>query len=105
MIVNLLEITLYHKSACVSADDCLVELADYCYRKIVILNSRYLLFSFSFSLLPTSLIIFLLIYMHIYLWCRKEDFLPKKHTTQELLKLTTEEVRKGIRRTRESDRD
>lgn len=40
VLVNLLEITLYHKSACVSADECLVELADYCYRKIVHLTTR-----------------------------------------------------------------
>ena len=31
--VNFLEVLLYHRSACEGADDTLVELIDYCYRK------------------------------------------------------------------------
>lgn len=31
--VNFLEVLLYHRSACEAADDTLVELIDYCYRK------------------------------------------------------------------------
>ena len=30
-IVNLLEVIMYHRSACEEADDSLVELIDYCY--------------------------------------------------------------------------
>jgi len=32
-VCNLLEVMLYNRSACESADDVLVELIDYCYRK------------------------------------------------------------------------
>ena len=31
--MNFLEVLLYHRSACEAADDTLVELIDYCYRK------------------------------------------------------------------------
>ena len=31
--VNFLEVLLYHRNACDAADDTLVELIDYCYRK------------------------------------------------------------------------
>ena len=34
-IVNLLEVMLYHRTACESSEDALVELIDYCYRKFV----------------------------------------------------------------------
>ena len=36
-ICNLLEVMLYHKTACESSEDSLVELVDYCYRKFVYL--------------------------------------------------------------------
>ena len=39
-ICNLLEVMLYHKTACESSDDALVELIDYCYRKFIALNSK-----------------------------------------------------------------
>ena len=34
-VVNLLEVMLYHKTACESSEDALVELIDYCYRKFL----------------------------------------------------------------------
>lgn len=34
-VCNLLEIMLYHRTACESSEDALVELIDYCYRKFV----------------------------------------------------------------------
>tara|TARA_B110001450_G_C17629721_1_gene484708 strand:+ start:263 stop:619 length:357 start_codon:yes stop_codon:yes gene_type:complete len=34
-IVNLLEVMLYHRTACESSEDALVEVIDYCYRKFV----------------------------------------------------------------------
>jgi len=34
-IVNLMEVMLYHRTACESSEDALVELIDYCYRKFV----------------------------------------------------------------------
>jgi hypothetical protein len=37
---NLLEVMLYHKSACESSEDALVELIDYCYRKFVNLQNK-----------------------------------------------------------------
>ena len=37
-ICNLLEVMLYHKTACESSDDALVEIIDYCYRKFLNLN-------------------------------------------------------------------
>ena len=36
-ICNLLEVMLYHKTACEASEDSLVELVDYCYRKFVYL--------------------------------------------------------------------
>lgn len=39
-VVNLLEVILYHLNACQSADDAMLELADYCYRKLTLLNSN-----------------------------------------------------------------
>jgi hypothetical protein len=39
-ICNLLEVMLYHKTACDSSEDALVEVIDYCYRKFLILNSK-----------------------------------------------------------------
>jgi len=32
-------VMLYHRTACESSEDALVELIDYCYRKFVALNS------------------------------------------------------------------
>mmetsp|Transcript_38640 Transcript_38640/g.64165 ORF Transcript_38640/g.64165 Transcript_38640/m.64165 type:complete len:437 (+) Transcript_38640:79-1389(+) len=40
VICNLLEITLYHKTACAAAGDVLVDLADYLYRKIIKLDQK-----------------------------------------------------------------
>lgn len=37
---NLLEVMLYHKTACEAAEDSLVELVDYCYRKFVNLQNK-----------------------------------------------------------------
>lgn len=37
-ICNLLEVMLYHKTACESSEDALVEIIDYCYRKFLLLN-------------------------------------------------------------------
>lgn len=34
-VCNLLEVLLYNRSACENADDALVELIDYCYRKFL----------------------------------------------------------------------
>ena len=34
-VCNLLEVMLYHKTACESSEDALVELIDYCYRKFL----------------------------------------------------------------------
>lgn len=39
-ICNLLEVMLYHKTACESSDDALVEIIDYCYRKFISLNQK-----------------------------------------------------------------
>lgn len=39
-IVNLLEVMLYHRTACESGEDALVEVIDYCYRKFVTLTSK-----------------------------------------------------------------
>ena len=39
-ICNLLEVMLYHKTACESSDDALVEIIDYCYRKFISLNTK-----------------------------------------------------------------
>jgi hypothetical protein len=36
---NLLEIVLYHRTACDNSQDSLVELIDYCYRKFIFLTS------------------------------------------------------------------
>ena len=38
-VVNLMEVMLYHRTACESSEDALVELVDYCYRKFVNLNN------------------------------------------------------------------
>jgi len=35
--VNFLEVMLYHRTACEGADDTLVELIDYCYRKFSVM--------------------------------------------------------------------
>lgn len=37
---NLLEVMLYHKTACEAAEGALVELVDYCYRKFVNLQNK-----------------------------------------------------------------
>lgn len=34
-IVNLMEVMLYHRTACENSEDALVELIDYCYRKFL----------------------------------------------------------------------
>jgi hypothetical protein len=39
-IVNLLEVMLYHRTACDSSEDALVEVIDYCYRKFVNMTSQ-----------------------------------------------------------------
>jgi len=39
-VTNLLEVVLYHRTACENADDVLVELIDYCYRKFCALQVR-----------------------------------------------------------------
>ena len=39
-IGNLLEVLLYHRTACESSQDALAELIDYCYRKFIYLNSK-----------------------------------------------------------------
>ena len=39
-VCNLLEVMLYHKTACESSDDALVELIDYCYRKFLFLQNN-----------------------------------------------------------------
>lgn len=39
-VCNLLEVMLYHRTACVSSEDILVELIDYCYRKFVNLTEQ-----------------------------------------------------------------
>lgn len=38
-LCNLLEIILYHRTACENSQDSLVELIDYCYRKFLFLTS------------------------------------------------------------------
>mmetsp|Transcript_17047 Transcript_17047/g.16268 ORF Transcript_17047/g.16268 Transcript_17047/m.16268 type:complete len:100 (+) Transcript_17047:202-501(+) len=38
-ICNLLEILLYHKTACENSQDYLIELIDYCYRKFIFLTN------------------------------------------------------------------
>ena len=39
-IVNLMEVMLYHRTACESGEDALVELIDYCYRKFINLTAK-----------------------------------------------------------------
>ena len=39
-ICNLLEVLLYHRTACESSEDALVELIDYCYRKFLMLHQK-----------------------------------------------------------------
>jgi len=39
-IVNLLEVMLYHRTACESSEDALVELIDYCYRQFCLLENN-----------------------------------------------------------------
>jgi hypothetical protein len=39
-ICNLLEVLLYHRTACESSEDALVELIDYCYRKFININNK-----------------------------------------------------------------
>ncbi len=40
VVANLLEVCLFHQHACQSLpDDCLLELCDWCYRKLVHLNT------------------------------------------------------------------
>ena len=41
IICNMLEIMLFHKVACEAADDALLELVDYCYRKLLKLQHWY----------------------------------------------------------------
>jgi hypothetical protein len=40
-VLNFLEVLLYHRTACESADDTLVELIDYAYRKFVRMIEQY----------------------------------------------------------------
>ena len=46
VICNLLEIMLFHKVSCDAADDSLLELIDYCYRKLIKLQHWYLFVRF-----------------------------------------------------------
>lgn len=39
-ICNLMEVMLYHRTACESSEDALVELIDYCYRKFVNMTNQ-----------------------------------------------------------------
>jgi len=39
-VCNLLEVMLYHRTACESSEDGLVELIDYCYRKFVKMTTK-----------------------------------------------------------------
>ena len=39
-VCNLLEVLLYHRTACEGSEDALVELIDYCYRKFINLTNR-----------------------------------------------------------------
>ena len=39
-ICNLLEVMLYHRTACEGSEDALVELIDYCYRKFVNMTNK-----------------------------------------------------------------
>ena len=39
-ICNLLEVMLYHRTACESSEDALVELIDYCYRRFVAMTNK-----------------------------------------------------------------
>lgn len=39
-VCNLLEVMLYHRTACESSEDGLVELIDYCYRKFVKMTGK-----------------------------------------------------------------
>jgi len=39
-VANLLEIMLYHRTACESSEDGLVELIDYCYRKFLNITNK-----------------------------------------------------------------
>lgn len=39
-VLNLLEVLLYHRTACEAVDDTLVELIDYCYRKFCNLQTK-----------------------------------------------------------------
>ena len=38
--MNFLEVLLFHRTACEAADDTLVELIDYCYRKFTIMTQK-----------------------------------------------------------------
>jgi hypothetical protein len=38
-VTNLLEIILYHRTACENSQDSMAELIDYCYRKFLYLNN------------------------------------------------------------------
>ena len=38
--MNFLEVLLYHRTACEAADDTLVELIDYCYRKFSAMTQK-----------------------------------------------------------------
>ena len=39
-IVNLMEVMLFHRTACESSEDALVEVIDYCYRKFIELTNK-----------------------------------------------------------------
>ena len=39
-VCNLLEVMLYHRTACEGSEDALVELIDYCYRKFIDLTAK-----------------------------------------------------------------
>jgi len=40
-IVNLLELVLYNKNACTSVDEKMLDMVDYCARKVTFLNTWY----------------------------------------------------------------
>ena len=39
-VLNILETVMYHKEACESADDLIIDLMDYCYKKLTALIAR-----------------------------------------------------------------
>ena len=42
-MVNLLETTMFYRETCEATEDCVLDLIDYCYRKLSHLVSRYVI--------------------------------------------------------------